>query len=317
MAAGFPLKVNGLPIRTSEALYQACRFPHLPEVQQLIIDKASPMTAKMESKPYRNKTRPDWDQVRVEIMRWCLRVKLAQNWEKFSVLLLAAGERPIVEKSRRDAFWGAKIVDEQTLVGMNILGCLLMELREAVKSSDRNSFLSVEPLTIPNFRLMGQSIQSVVVEDVKEEEQTEHISVQETPSTEPKARIMQTSMIVMQRKTKIVTLTIEAALKEAGFSDCINLPQTIFMEGFVRILSEKRDCYYTVTPDDCSCIDFVSGKKRPCKHQLIVPFDDYHIDDLDPPELNDPPELGDYDFLKYRCGEESDHMRTIDRGDDP
>ena len=30
MAAGFPLKVNGVSVRTSEALYQACRFPHRP-----------------------------------------------------------------------------------------------------------------------------------------------------------------------------------------------------------------------------------------------------------------------------------------------
>lgn len=27
MAGGFPLEVNGIKIRTSEALYQACRFP--------------------------------------------------------------------------------------------------------------------------------------------------------------------------------------------------------------------------------------------------------------------------------------------------
>ena len=30
MAPGFPLCVNGIAIRTSEALYQACRFPHVP-----------------------------------------------------------------------------------------------------------------------------------------------------------------------------------------------------------------------------------------------------------------------------------------------
>lgn len=60
MAAGFPLVVNGVPIRTSEALYQACRFPLKPEVQKLIIAERSPMTAKMRGKPYRNFTRPDW-----------------------------------------------------------------------------------------------------------------------------------------------------------------------------------------------------------------------------------------------------------------
>src|SRR5436190_807211 len=80
MAAGFPVCVNGVRIRTSEALYQACRFPHMPDVQRLIIDEASPMTAKMRSKPYRKDSRADWERVRVKVMRWCLRVKLSQNW---------------------------------------------------------------------------------------------------------------------------------------------------------------------------------------------------------------------------------------------
>ena len=44
MAAGFPIRVNGVRILTSEALYQACRFPHLPHVQRLIIAQVSPMT---------------------------------------------------------------------------------------------------------------------------------------------------------------------------------------------------------------------------------------------------------------------------------
>src|SRR5437879_1166540 len=62
MAAGYPLVVNGVSIRTSEALYQACRFPKNPEVQKLIIDQSSPMAAKMYSKAHRNEhCREDWE----------------------------------------------------------------------------------------------------------------------------------------------------------------------------------------------------------------------------------------------------------------
>jgi type I restriction enzyme S subunit len=161
MAGGFPLHVQGTRIYTSEALYQACRFPHLPEVQRLIIGQASPMTAKMKSKPHRNYSRPDWDRVRVKVMRWCLRVKLAQNWAKFSEVLLRTDDRPIVEESRRDAFWGAKPVDEQTLVGMNVLGRLLMELREAVKLQGPVGFQAVQPLDIPDFLFLGRPIGTV------------------------------------------------------------------------------------------------------------------------------------------------------------
>lgn len=161
MAGGFPLLVNGIRIHTSEALYQACRFPHRPEVQALIIEQKSPMTAKMKSKPYRYDSRPDWDQVCVKIMRWCLRVKLAQNWREFSELLLETGERPIVEESRKDAFWGAKATDDERLVGMNALGRLLMELREAVRVEGRDSLISVLPLAIPEFLLEGRPIEIV------------------------------------------------------------------------------------------------------------------------------------------------------------
>ena len=161
MAGGFPLRVNDIHIFTSEALYQACRFPHLPDVQKLVLSEASPMTAKMKTKPYRKDSRPDWDQVRVRIMRWCLRVKLAQNWKAFGELLLETGNKSIVEESYKDDFWGAKPVDQNTLVGMNVLGRLLMELREELKSERRDNLLEVEPLPIPDFLLMGQPIQTV------------------------------------------------------------------------------------------------------------------------------------------------------------
>ena len=164
MAGGYPIRVNGVRILTSEALYQVCRFPHLPDVQKMIIGQISPMTAKMRSKPYRKNSRPDWDHVRVRIMRWCLRMKLANNWNTFSELLLRTGERPIVEESRKDDFWGAKVVgDGDTLVGMNVLGRLLMELREQVRCQGRDAALDIAPPDIPQFLLFGQAIEVAVV----------------------------------------------------------------------------------------------------------------------------------------------------------
>lgn len=158
MAGGFPLRVDGINILTSEALYQACRFPHLPTVQRLIIEQRSPMTAKMKSKPYRDQSRADWDSVRVRIMRWCLRVKLAQNWNTFSDLLRSTGDRPIVELSRKDEFWGAKSQEGGMLVGMNVLGRLLMELREQLKRATGEDLKRVEPVPIANFLLAEKPI---------------------------------------------------------------------------------------------------------------------------------------------------------------
>ena len=154
MAPGFPIFVNGVRIRTSEALYQACRFPRRPDVQRQIVDDASPMTAKMRSKPFRGDTRPDWEAVRVNVMRWCLRVKLSQNWETFGRLLTSTADMPIVEKKvRRPDFWGACEMPDGTLVGMNVLGRLLMELREQLKGDEAESLRLIEPPAIPEFVL--------------------------------------------------------------------------------------------------------------------------------------------------------------------
>ena len=156
MAPGFPILLQGHRIRTAEALYQACRFPHLPNLQRLILDETSPMTAKMRARPHRGDSRPDWIAVRVPVMKWCLRVKLATNWSAFSALLLATGDRPIVEDSRKDDFWGAK-PDAEWLHGCNVLGRLLMELRARL-SDDPAALRVVAPVPIADFVLLGTPI---------------------------------------------------------------------------------------------------------------------------------------------------------------
>src|SRR5262245_5396149 len=105
MAAGFPLVLLGQRIHTSEALYQTCRFPHIPEIQAAILRERSPMSAKMVSRSHTSQTRGDWERIKVKAMRWCIEVKLAQNFETFGRLIEATGNLDIVENSRRDAFW--------------------------------------------------------------------------------------------------------------------------------------------------------------------------------------------------------------------
>ncbi|MBK0690426.1 NADAR family protein, partial [Klebsiella pneumoniae] len=82
------------------------------------------------SRKYHSLTRTCWDQERVAIMKWAVCVKLCQNWEKFSTLLLSTGDKPIVEYSEKDQFWGAKSIGNHTYSGMNVLGRILMLLRD-------------------------------------------------------------------------------------------------------------------------------------------------------------------------------------------
>lgn len=162
MASGYPLVVNGILIRSSEALYQAMRFPHLPSVQAEIIKQNSPMTAKMISKKYRAKTRDDWEKVKIPIMQWVLRVKLVQNIDTFGKLLLETDTKNIVEESTKDAFWGAKIVENDRLEGVNALGRLLMQLREL---HQQYAVTVISPLKLYNFKLYDRYILDVSIED--------------------------------------------------------------------------------------------------------------------------------------------------------
>lgn len=93
-------------------------------------------------------------------MRWCLLLKLAQNWQEFGTLLRSTGALPLVEESARDDFWGAKPVesDSNILIGRNVLGRLLMDLREKLRASPGIRGICVRSLPIPNFRLGDRQI---------------------------------------------------------------------------------------------------------------------------------------------------------------
>lgn len=157
MAPGYSVRVNDVIIPTVEALYQACRFPLFPEIQQEIIEQHSPMTAKMISRKYLRYTRQDWEIVKYKIMYWCLEIKLSQNYDKFSSLLLETGDNQIVEYSNKNKDWAAMPVGDNYLVGKNALGRLLMQLRSEYVI-EKVSLDCVPPLNIIAFYLYGTQI---------------------------------------------------------------------------------------------------------------------------------------------------------------
>lgn len=159
MASVFPLEINRTRVKSSEALYQACKYPDNIDLQKKIIAANSPFTAKMYAKG--KETRDDWFDVRVQVMRWCLRIKLAQNYYSFGNLLKMTKENNIVEYSDKDTFWGAKKNNESELKGKNALGRLLMELRQEFYLRQMDEMLIVEPPKISNFRLFGENIKTI------------------------------------------------------------------------------------------------------------------------------------------------------------
>ncbi len=146
MCAGYPIIVNGVKWLTSEALYQALRFPEHPEIQEIIRSERSPMAAKMKSKPFRSQnSRADWDEIRVQAMWWCLAAKLMANEQTFGDLLLRSKSSDIVEHSHKDKFWGAVKVTDDYLQGQNVLGVLTMKLRAVYKREGISAVQALKP----------------------------------------------------------------------------------------------------------------------------------------------------------------------------
>lgn len=162
MAGGYPIVVNGVTIKTTEALYQACRFPDHPAVQKQVIGEASPMAAKMVTKPHRHLTRPDWETdgrgARVDIMWWCLQLKLMFHWGTFGTMLREMEDKPIVEESKRDDYWGAIPQDEERLAGKNVLGLQIMALRLLARGP---VYKHMHAPSLPNFLLYNRPIEVV------------------------------------------------------------------------------------------------------------------------------------------------------------
>jgi len=159
MATGYPITLYGVQCPTSENLFQALKYPDSPEIQSEILGDQNPMSAKMEARKlvHRQKIRPDWEEIKLAVMDYCLRAKLKCSFQRFGGLLLSTGDADIVEiSSKNDSFWGC-IPQGDLLVGHNHLGIQLTNLREEL-IDDENNFHTAKlaPPVGVELRLMGR-----------------------------------------------------------------------------------------------------------------------------------------------------------------
>ena len=122
-------------VSSSEALYQAAKFSAHPDVQQRIAAVATAREAAALGRTPGLGIDPGWNAQRVDVMRWVLRMKREANQAEIDAVLAATGDRPIVEVSTRDPWWGARPVADR-YEGRNVLGRLWMELRKQLRDHD-------------------------------------------------------------------------------------------------------------------------------------------------------------------------------------
>ena len=128
-----PIAAGPWTFASSEHLYQAAKFGPSPDVQQQIANAPAARDAAALGRSSEG-MHPDWNAQRIDVMRWIIRVKHEANPAEIGALLTRTGDKPIVEISTKDSFWGAK-PQGSTLEGSNVLGRLWMELREQIRTN--------------------------------------------------------------------------------------------------------------------------------------------------------------------------------------
>lgn len=127
---------KGHLFKSSEHAYQALKMKS--DVSRLKVIQAE--TAAMAKKLGRRcSMQAGWESNKVNIMHQVLRAKFDQC-EKARKVLLGTGDAKLLERSPRDKFWGYK--------GKNMLGVLLMKVREEIRKEERNEWLKHNPNTM-------------------------------------------------------------------------------------------------------------------------------------------------------------------------
>ncbi|MDQ3798488.1 MAG: NADAR family protein [Acidobacteriota bacterium] len=131
--AAYPIKLKGKIWKTSEHYFQAQKFAGTEHEEEIrLID--SPMVAARAGRSRRRPLRKDWEAVKDDIMREALRAKFTQH-EDLRKILLETGDAILVEHTTNDRYWGDGGGDDGS--GLNMLGRLLMELRDELRGESR------------------------------------------------------------------------------------------------------------------------------------------------------------------------------------
>lgn len=128
-----PIVFEGETFGTSEHAYQAGKA-RKPQVREWILSAPSPALVAMAAHGlYWWDIRSDWSKIKFDRMRDVLRAKFTQH-EDLRELLLSTGNARLVESATVDnpvnRLWG-----EVNGVGKNMLGTLLMEVREELRAA--------------------------------------------------------------------------------------------------------------------------------------------------------------------------------------
>lgn len=156
----FPVCVNDARLPTAEHLFHVLKFRH-PLIQRALVNLREPASCKTFaiSRDLRSGVREDWDDVKLEVMDFCVRTKLLTNWVQFGKLLRATVGKEILMVSGSDNYWGMVKNKDGQFDGENQLGLLLMKLRDEFLSGGNVGTRVVAPPRDIDLLFLGKKIE--------------------------------------------------------------------------------------------------------------------------------------------------------------
>ena len=123
----FPFKLDGKIWLTSEHYFQAQKFVD-EAYREKIREAKSPLIAAWLGRSRTVPLRPDWEDIKTDVMRRAVRAKLEAH-EELIRTLLSTSNQEIIEDAKGDSFWGCGVNGK----GKNWLGKILMEIRDELR----------------------------------------------------------------------------------------------------------------------------------------------------------------------------------------
>ncbi|MES2568451.1 MAG: NADAR family protein [Verrucomicrobiota bacterium] len=124
-----PIECDGVTWPTSEHYFQAQKFAGDAHKEEIRL-AATPMLAARMGRERSRPLRPDWELVKDDVMRTAVRAKFTRH-AALREELLSTGDAILVEHTSNDRYWG----DGGDGTGKNMLGIILMEIREELRGS--------------------------------------------------------------------------------------------------------------------------------------------------------------------------------------
>lgn len=115
--------------KTTEHYFQAQKFAGTEFEEKVRLAHSAKEAAEM-GRDRQKPLRQDWETIKDDVMREALIAKFTQHLD-LKEILLSTGDALLIEHTRNDAYWG----DGGDGTGQNMLGKLLMEVREELRNN--------------------------------------------------------------------------------------------------------------------------------------------------------------------------------------